>query len=386
MDYKYEMEKLIKSNKPDPLSKDELKQRIADILLKGSKMKALASSPLSHSTNKTSRGHHGSFILPTQQSLSNSSSGSSTGSASTLPILQTPKAHLEGLTSLRLLCARLHFMGHLKYHLWRMVTNIQNEKIESSEELENEQFIVGLEDEDEEDNRDAGEVTNSMMSSRRKSTADSLLSQLKKLPFVPLSSEIASWNPVPPASASADLAAATATPPAQSEEGNQPHSTPTKAPKSSSPSLLYSIHGLGLFLVKFQRLYYTFMEVRLQFQENQDQNAIMKSASFLESLEIFAKEFKIALDSNLLMTSSLGKTKTTKETASERLDITVASFLNLPDWICPRLVSFPFPLVLIFSSPIDLSLSPLSMSLSLPLCLCLSVCESDKILLMLVNR
>jgi hypothetical protein len=349
VDYKYEMEKLMKAKRPDPLSKDELKHRIADILSKGSKMKALA-SPISQTTTagaieatgkKTSRGHHGSFILPTQHSLASSSTTSAPTSSSSVPILQTPKTHLEGLTSLRLLCARLHFMGHLKYQLWRIISNIQNEKIESFEELENSHELEVDDDEDNGDDDAGDERIAFTSSSRRRSTADSVLFQLKHLPFVPLSSEIASWNPLP--------LQTQAHVPSSHTEDDQSHSSSTSKVQKPSSGLLYSIHGLGIFLVKFQRLYYLFMQVRLQFQENQDQNAIMKSASFLESLDIFTKEYKIALDSNLLMTK-LGKPKvTTKEVTNDRLDMAVTSFINLPEWICSRYtLSFPLSLPLTF--------------------------------------
>lgn len=311
------MDKLLKLNKSDPLSKDELQRRIADILFKGSKMKALA-SPISQTAGavpttekKTTRGHHGSFILPTQQSLSSTTSS--------LPMLQSPPIHLEGLTSLRLLCARLHFIGHLKHQLWRIISNIQSEKIESFEEFEN---FHGFEVDD-----DDSEVPQPS-TSRRKSTTT--LFQLHNLPFVPFSSEIASWNHLPQGHSTPASSANNAI----DTEDDQSHSSTLKVQKSSN-GLNYSIHGLGVFLVKFQRLYYLFMQVRLQFQENQDQNAIMKSASFLESLESFTKEYKITLDADLLM-PKLGKTKVTKEVTNERLDINVASFMNLPAWICSR--------------------------------------------------
>jgi hypothetical protein len=306
VDYKFKIETLKRSGKPDPLSKDELKQRIAEILFKGSKLKALSTN-LSKSKLRPPR--HGSVVLPSPQSRTSP------------PVLQTPNVDLEGLTSLRLLCARLHFIGHLKHHLWRIIFNIESNKIESFENQEQEQILdLDLDDEDEDDRPSRN---------RTASTADNLLKQLENLPFVPMSSEISSWNIEQQISKSPS-------PSLEQTQDSQRSSTPKNPMKSMiSSQPTYTIRGLGMFLVQFQRLYYLFMEVRLQFQESQDQNAIMKSASFIESLDSFTKEYKISLDSNLLMTT-LGKGKSNKDPAHDRSDIMVASFTNLPDWICPR--------------------------------------------------
>jgi hypothetical protein len=296
VDYKFKIETLKRTSKPDPLSKDELKQRIAEILSQGSKLKALSSN-LSKTKRRPLR--QGSIELPSQANATNPRSS---------------HVELEGLTSLRLLCARFYFIGHLKHHLWRIITNIQSNKIESFENEVQEQG-KDLDDEDHDDEK--------MMSrNRSSSTADSLLRQLDNLPFVPMSSEISSWNTSP--------SLEQVNPPSTTSEQQE---TPSKSQGKSSQ--IYSIRGLGMFLVQFQRLYYLFMEVRLQFQESQDQNAIMKAASFIESLDHFTREYKISLDSNLLMTS-FARVKASKDPVSDRSDIMVASFTNMPDWICPR--------------------------------------------------
>lgn len=281
VDYRYEMERLQKAKKQDPLSKDELLRNTANILLQGSKLKAL-SSPLAPAKSRT---------------LQSSVVQLHSNSTNTISIVPST-VELEGLTSLRLLCSRLQFIGNLKYQLWRIIYNVEHNTIESFEDSDDSAKI----DADDEDDA----------ANRRAVFERSLTKQLKSLPFVPLSAEISSWND-------------------QTNVMDDSSALSTKSAKAGHP---YSIQGLGLFLTKFQILYRSFMDVRLQFQESQDQNAIMKSASFLESLEDFAREFKITLD-NTILSGSIGKQKI-REPTGDKLDISILSFLNLPDWICSR--------------------------------------------------
>lgn len=104
---------------------------------------------------------------------------------------------------------------------------------------------------------------------------------------------------------------------------------------SAGNVLTYSIPGLVQFLCALQRLYSSFMEVRIHFQENQDQNAIMKSASFLAEMDDFDKRFRIT---NLWELEQQGQGSSNKEQYWEvdRNDLAIVSFLNLPEWICPR--------------------------------------------------
>lgn len=330
------MEQYQRANQLDPLSKERLQSQVAELLVMGSKLKAL-SSPLAKPKTNSLRN---SIILPNNNNINSSgnnntnninNSGNNSGNNNNLTKQNNTNdvVDLSNLTTLRLLCARLSFIGHLKYHLWRIIYNIEKNKIESSAELEEMLDHEDDDDDENDDNNDKNNVNSSASSSSKKKNRKDFSKQLNALPYVPMSTEILSWNIEPPKNKE-ELLASSTTP-----------STSTTATSSSNSNnnLMYSIHGLGLFLVKYQRLYSLFMEVRLQYQENQDQNAIMRSASFLESLNNFAKEYKISLDSNLLMPSlskSLSTSKPIKEPTNERLDISVTSFLNLPDWICPR--------------------------------------------------
>jgi hypothetical protein len=104
---------------------------------------------------------------------------------------------------------------------------------------------------------------------------------------------------------------------------------------SAGNVLTYSIPGLVQFLCALQKLYSSFMEVRIHFQENQDQNAIMKSASFLAEMDEFDRRFRIT---NLWELMQHGHEELRKEQYWEidRSDLAMISFINLPEWICPR--------------------------------------------------
>lgn len=313
------MDRLQRLNQLDPLSKERIQSQIAELLTMGSKLRAL-SSPLLPSKPTSIRN---SFILSPSSSSSNNlkSNNIQSSTSSISPSLLNPnEIDLSNLTSLRLLCARLTFISHLKYNLWKIIYNIEKNKIESSEETEE---ILKKDDED--INED------DLNLSKNKSNKD-FSKQLNALPYVPMSSDIAMWN-TEPRKNTEELEAQSILP-IQSSSTTSTNTSTTNLNNSN-----YSIYGLGLFLVKYQRLYSLFMEVRLQFQENQDQNAIMRCASFLESLNEFAKEYKISLDSNLLiptLNKSISISKINKELNNERVDISVTSFQSLPNWICPR--------------------------------------------------
>jgi hypothetical protein len=115
------------------------------------------------------------------------------------------------------------------------------------------------------------------------------------------------------------------------DDGNPDKNLETAS--ASRRHITYSVQGLGQFLLDLKRLYAAFMNVRLQFQENQDQNAIMKAASFLSRWDEFSDRYKI---SQVSQPDRL----TGKAVEYDRLNMKVVSFLHLPDWICPKYTLF----------------------------------------------
>jgi hypothetical protein len=129
---------------------------------------ALSHDELKHSLNSMMKSGAGLRALIADADLSER-----VGRRSTSMVVNTPPPVLNigGISSLRLLCARIAFIGHMKHNLWRIILNIRNNKIEvdSAEDL--------YDMSDDRDKDDDGP--------RNESDTD----ESRGLPFVPLSSD-----------------------------------------------------------------------------------------------------------------------------------------------------------------------------------------------------
>ena len=278
----------------DKLSPDNLQQTIAHILRHGSNFHALTGAV--GTSSQFTKGSPRSSITPDGAS---------------------------GTSAIRLLCCRLHFIGYLKYNLWRIGQNVEHGNIE----------ICSKSDD----------------SSTSKSQRDAFNN---RIPFVPLGSEGtppsvdgiinishlhtsligACWisdsskKPSPPP----DNSECTTLPEPSASRRSSRHKG--EAPGNAST---YSVSGFVKFLTSLQKLYISFMDVRIRFRESQDQNAIMKAAMFLAELDEFDKKSRISDLYELMRQNKDGASKE-QYWDYDRYDMAIVSFLNLPDWICPR--------------------------------------------------